>query len=156
MAKNNYRAQVNQYANREEAVRKARGNPNKNVHTKKKNSNYGGYTAGNYVVDKIGEKVKKQEHVQLPAWMRIALAVDFVVLIVLLVLRLTVLKDNEIMAQVTTLMLGVTCAALFYIRRFKHQQKSAGYTVIQVLLCIVAVLYIGMSVIGLLTYAGLI
>ena len=156
MSKNNYRAQVNQYANREEAARKARGNPNKNVHTKKKNSNYGGYTAGNYVVDKIGQKVKEQEHVQLPTWMKVALVADFAVLIVLLVLRLTVLKDNEIMAQVTTLMLGVTCAALFYIRRFKHQNKNGTYKAIQVLLCVVAIVYIAMSTIGLLTYAGLI
>lgn len=156
MAKNNYRATVNQYANREEAVRKARGNPNKNVHTKKKNSNYGGYTAGNYVVDKIGQKVKEQEHVQLPTWMKAALIADFAVLLVLLVLRLTVLKENAVVADITTLMLGVTCAALFYIRRFKHQQKTAMYKVIQVLLCVVAVLYIGMSVISLLTHAGLI
>ncbi len=39
MAKNNYQMNVNQYANQEEAKRKARGNPNKNVHQKKKNSN---------------------------------------------------------------------------------------------------------------------
>lgn len=156
MAKNNYRTTVNQYANREEAVRKAKGNPNKNVHAKKKNSNYGGYTYGHYVADKIGRKVKEQEHVQLPTWMRVALIVDFAVLIVLLVLRLTVLKENMVVAQVTTLMLGVTCAVLFYIRRFKHQQKGGMYKVIQVLLCIVAVIYIAMGVIGLLTYGGVI
>lgn len=46
MSKNSYRPGVNQYANQEEARRKARGNPNKNVHQKKKNSNYAGY-AGN-------------------------------------------------------------------------------------------------------------
>mgnify|MGYP003183648589 CR=1 FL=1 len=44
MAKNSYKANVNQYANQEEAIRKAKGNPNKNIHSKKKNSNYGGYT----------------------------------------------------------------------------------------------------------------
>ena len=43
MSKNSYRPGVNQYANQEEARRKARGNPNKNVHQKKKNSNYAGY-----------------------------------------------------------------------------------------------------------------
>ena len=46
MAKNNYRMNVNQYANQEDNIRKAKGNPNKNIHHKKKNSNYGGYTAG--------------------------------------------------------------------------------------------------------------
>ena len=49
MAKNSYKANVNQYANQEEAIRKAKGNPNKNIHSKKKNSNYGGYTTGAYM-----------------------------------------------------------------------------------------------------------
>lgn len=49
MAKNSYKANENQYANQEEAIRKAKGNPNKNIHSKKKNSNYGGYTTGAYM-----------------------------------------------------------------------------------------------------------
>ena len=44
MAKNKVYSQINQYANREEEIRKAKGNPNKNNHAKKKNSNYGGYS----------------------------------------------------------------------------------------------------------------
>ena len=31
MAKNSYKANVNQYANQEEAIRKAKGNPNNRV-----------------------------------------------------------------------------------------------------------------------------
>ena len=46
MAKNKDYSQINQYANRQEEIRKAKGNPNKNNHAKKKNSNYSGYTAG--------------------------------------------------------------------------------------------------------------
>ena len=44
MAKNSqiYSAN-NPYGNRDEEIRKAKGNPNKNIHAKKKNSNYGGY-----------------------------------------------------------------------------------------------------------------
>ena len=45
-----------QYANREEEIRKAKGNPNKNNHSQKKNSNYGGYTgsgAGAYMAQKL-------------------------------------------------------------------------------------------------------
>ena len=46
MAKNSqiYSAN-NPYGNRDEEIRKAKGNPNKNIHAKKKNSNYGGYNA---------------------------------------------------------------------------------------------------------------
>ena len=39
MAKNNYKMNVNQYANQEGSIRNAKGNLNKNVHHKKKNSN---------------------------------------------------------------------------------------------------------------------
>ena len=56
MAKNKVYSQVNQYANREEEIRKAKGNPNKNNHSKKKNSNYGGYSAGSYMAQKIYTK----------------------------------------------------------------------------------------------------
>ena len=35
MAKNKAYSQINQYANREEEIRKAKGNPNKNNHSKK-------------------------------------------------------------------------------------------------------------------------
>ena len=62
MAKNKVYSQVNQYANREEEIRKAKGNPNKNNHSKKKNSNYGGYTpgAGAYMAQKLAEKGRQQ------------------------------------------------------------------------------------------------
>ena len=59
MAKNKVYSQINQYANREEEIRKAKGNPNKNNHSKKKNSNYGGYNsngAGASMVQKMAEK----------------------------------------------------------------------------------------------------
>ena len=49
MAKNKIYSNINPYPNREEEIRKAKGNPNKNNHSKKKNSNYGGYTAGTYM-----------------------------------------------------------------------------------------------------------
>ena len=58
MAKNSYKANVNQYANQEEAIRKAKGNPNKNIHSKKKNSNYGGYTTGAYMVTNPKKKIR--------------------------------------------------------------------------------------------------
>ena len=87
MSKNSYRPGVNQYANQEEARRKARGNPNKNVHQKKKNSNYAGY-AGNPVTQKIIEKANQQERVKLPTWLNIWLAVLFAAIIVVLILRL--------------------------------------------------------------------
>ena len=156
MAKNNYRMNVNQYANQEEAKRKARGNPNKNVHQKKKNSNYGGYTAGNYMAQKIMDKAAQQERVQLPTWLKIWLGVVFGALLVVLVLRLAVYKDSVLLNSLSSLLLGLACLSLFYIRRFKHTKKdSTLYKAITVLLTICGVLYTVMGAVGLLILAGI-
>ena len=57
MAKNSqiYSAN-NPYGNRDEEIRKAKGNPNKNIHAKKKNSNYGGYNGAAEKAHKAAEE----------------------------------------------------------------------------------------------------
>ena len=157
MAKNKTYSQVNQYANREEEIRKAKGNPNKNNHSKKKNSNYGGYSAGSYMTQKLAEKAKQQERVKLPLWLNITLIALFAAIGVTLVLRFTVYKDNQLMNYISSLLLGVTCLVLFYTRRFKHTQKnSAFYTIVTVLLTVMGVVYTGMGILGILTMFGII
>ena len=156
MAKNKAQVNVNQYANQEEAKRKARGNPNKNVHQKKKNSNYGGYTAGNYMAQKIMDKAAQQERVQLPTWLKVWLGVVFGALLVVLVLRLAVYKDSVLLNSLSSLLLGLACLSLFYIRRFKHTKKdSTLYKAITVLLTVCGVLYTVMGAVGLLILAGI-
>ena len=157
MAKNKVYSQINQYANREEEIRKAKGNPNKNNHAKKKNSNYGGYSAGSYMTQKLVEKAKQQERVKLPLWLNITLIALFAAIGVTLVLRFTVYKDNQLMNYISSLLLGVTCLVLFYTRRFKHTQKnSAFYTIVTVLLTVMGVVYTGMGILGILTMFGII
>lgn len=156
MAKNKAQVNVNHYANQEEAIRKAKGNPNKNVHHKKKNSNYGGYTAGNYMAQKIMDKAAQQERVQLPTWLKVWLGVVFGALLVVLVLRLAVYKDSALLNSLSSLLLGLACLSLFYIRRFKHTKKdSTLYKAITVLLTICGVLYTVMGAVGLLILAGI-
>lgn len=156
MAKNKAQVNVNHYANQEEAIRKAKGNPNKNVHHKKKNSNYGGYTAGNYMAQKIMDKAAQQERVQLPTWLKIWLGVVFGALLVVLVLRLAVYKDSVLLNILSSLLLGLACLSLFYIRRFKHTKKdSTLYKAITVLLTICGALYTVMGAVGLLILAGI-
>ena len=156
MAKNKAQVNVNHYANQEEAIRKAKGNPNKNVHHKKKNSNYGGYTAGNYMAQKIMDKAAQQERVQLPTWLKVWLGVVFGALLVVLVLRLAVYKDRVLLNSLSSLLLGLACLSLFYIRRFKHTIKdSTLYNAITVLLTICGVLYTVMGAVGLLILAGI-
>lgn len=142
MAKNSYKANVNQYANQEEAVRKAKGNPNKNIHSKKKNSNYGGYTTGAYMAQKVAEKVNQQEKVKLPTWLNVTLIAEFAVVLVILILRLTAFKDSAVMTHLSSLTLGITCGTLFYIRKYKHTKKtSAMYSIITILLVVMCLLY---------------
>ena len=157
MAKNKDYSQINQYANRQEEIRKAKGNPNKNNHAKKKNSNYGGYTAGHYMADKLTSKAAQQERVKLPMWLNITLGALFAAVLTTLILRMTVLKDSMPLNYLSALLLGVTCLVLFYIRRFRHTKKSGAlYTVITILLSVMGVVYTGMGIIGLLTIAGII
>lgn len=156
MAKNNYRMNVNQYANQEENIRKAKGNPNKNVHHKKKNSNYGGYTTGSYMAQKIMDKANQQERVKLPTWLKVWLGVLFAGIIVVLVLRLTVYQDSILLNSLSSLLLGIACLSLFYIRRFKHTKKDSGlYKAITVILTICGIVYTFMGAVGLLTLAGI-
>lgn len=156
MAKNNYRMNVNQYANQEENIRKAKGNPNKNVHHKKKNSNYGGYTAGNYMAQKIMDKASQQERVKLPTWLKVWLGVLFAGIIVVLLLRLTVYKDSILLNSLSSLLLGIACLSLFYIRHFKHTKKDSGlYKAVTVILTLCGVVYTFMGAVGLLTLAGI-
>ena len=157
MAKNKIYSNINPYPNREEEIRKAKGNPNKNNHSKKKNSNYSGYTAGTYMAGKLAEKARQQERVKLPMWLNITLIALFAAIAVTLILRFTVYKDNLLVNYISSLLLGVTCLVRFYTRRFKHTKKnSAMYSIVTVLLTVMGVVYTGMGLLGILTMFGII
>ena len=155
MAKNNYKMNVNQYSNQAEQIRKAKGNPNKNVHAKKKNSNYGGYSTGSYMAQKLVDKANQQERVKLPTWLNVTLGVEFAAVLIVLILRMTAFKDSSMLTHLSSLLLGVTCGTLFYIRKYKHTKKNSGlYTVITIVLVIMCLLYTTFGVLGLLGFLG--
>ena len=89
MAKNN--TPQDPYVRQQAAIRKAKGNPNKNVHHKKNNSNYGG---GDYQKAKAAQAAKKPERIKMPLWLKIFLGVLFAMLATALVLRMTEMKRN--------------------------------------------------------------
>lgn len=155
MAKNSYKATVNQYANQEEAIRKAKGNPNKNIHSKKKNSNYGGYTTGAYMAHKVAETVSKQERVKLPTWLNVTLGVEFAAVMAVLILRLTAFKESALMTHLSSVLLGVTCGTLFYIRKYKNTKKTGAlYSIITIVLVVMCLLYTTFGLLGLLGFFG--
>ena len=71
----------------------------------------------------------------------------FGVLSVLLVLE--PLKDNLLMNYVTSRLLGLACAALFYTRQYNSAKKESKlYGVVCVILAIMAIIYGGMGLLG--------
>ena len=158
MAKNTQYTMTNHYANQDEQIRKAKGNPNKNNHSKKKNSNYRGYNAtgtGAYVANKIGKKMENREKVQLPKTTKIVLFALFAAVVVLLILRMAVWPDNLWLTNISSLLLGIACLTLFYVRKHHHKKKSgSGYAMITLLLTIFGVLYTVIGAGGLLAQMG--
>ena len=56
----------------------------------------------------------------------------------------------------SSLLLGIACLSLFYIRRFKHTKKeSPVYKIIPVVLTVCVVIYTFMGAVGLLSLAGI-
>ena len=150
MAKNN--APKDAYTRQQEAIRKAKGNPNKNVHHKKNNSNYGG---GDYLKEKAAQKAAKPDKPKLPKWLKITPGRT--------VRRTDGSADpahdgvqGQLVYELPDLAApGLACAALFYTRRFRNTQKEGAlYTIVSVILAIMAVIYGGMGLLGILRYLG--
>ena len=80
----------------------------------------------------------------------------FGVLAAALILRMTVYKDSLFMNYLTSLLLGLACAVLFYTRRFRNTRKDGKlYNVVSVVLAIMALIYGIMGLAGLLSYFGI-
>lgn len=149
---NHYQNNEDPYARQERAKQKAKGNPNKNVHHKKNNSNYQGAVMAKMLADKAA----KREKVILPLWLKIVIAAMLVSVIVVLILRLAVYKDSLFLTYLSSLLLGLSCAVLFYTRRFFHKKKdSRMYGFITIVLAVMAIIYIFSGATGLLHMAGL-
>lgn len=154
MAKKNENASM--YVNTKEAIRKAKGNPNKNVHAKKNGSNYGGYSAEK--TEKVTKPSETGNRMNLPKSWKIALIADLIVIMALIIMRATPLKDNHVLGYVTTLVLGLSCGGFFCYRKIyrKAADRDTWFNVIQVILFLVAAFYIFMSIMGFLNLLGLI
>lgn len=146
MAKNNIGP--NNLDQQQANIRKAKGNPNKNVHQKKNGSNYKGYAAAQKEAQaaQAGRKPAKNK---LPVWVIITMAVIFVVLIAVLALMNTVMKDNLIFSQVASMIIGVSCGVLFYMRRFTKSPDSKFQDILYVILAVMAVVMTFMGAYGL-------
>ena len=130
-------------------IRKAKGNPNKNVHQKKNGSNYKGYAAAKQEAEAAKAKGRREKS-KLPTWVSISMTVIFVVLVAILVLMNTVMKDNLIFGQIATIVIGVCCGMLFYMRRYTKNPDSKFQDVLYIILAVMAVVLTFMGVYGLM------
>ena len=147
MAKNNY--DPNNFDQQQANIRKAKGNPNKNVHQKKNGSNYKGYAAAKREAE-AAKVSKKHEKNKLPVWVIVTMAVIFIVLVAILVLMNTTMKDNLVFGQIATIIIGVCCGVLFYMRRYTKDPDSKFQDVLYVILAVMAVVMTFMGAYGLL------
>ena len=146
MAKNNYTP--NNLDQQQAAIRKAKGNPNKNVHQKKNGSNYKGYAAAKQEAE-AARTAARRERKKYPIWVTVTMAVIFVVLIAVLVLMNTTMKDNLIFSQISSMVIGISCGVLFYMRRFTKNPDSKFQDILYVILAVMAVVMTFMGAYGL-------
>lgn len=152
MAKSNNK-NVNQlttgdYQKTQENIRKAKGNPNKNVHQKKNGSNYKGYTAAKKAAE--AERIAhRSDQAKMPLWVSLTMVAIFVILVVVLILMNSTFKDNSIFAQISSIVIGSCCGVLFYLRRFNVRPDSKFQKILYTVLAVMAVVYIFMGGYGL-------
>ncbi len=139
----------NNYDQQQANIRKAKGNPNKNVHQKKNGSNYKGYAAAKLEAE-AAKAEKQREKNRLPMWVTITMAAIFAVLVVILVLMNTTFKDNLLFGQIATILIGVSCGILFYMRNYTKNPNSKFQDILYVILAVMAVVMIVMGSYGLI------
>ena len=143
------------YAQQQENIRKARGNPNKNVHRKKNGSNYGG---ADYVAQRQARKQEEQTRSRrtglfdlTPAG-RIVFTVLLVATIVMMILGNSSLKDTLAGRYVPSLLVGLTCCFLAYngFLNRNNVEKTTRQKVLQWVLTGFGILYTFLGLSGLL------
>lgn len=147
MAKKNY--DPNNFGQRQAEIRKAKGNPNKNVHHKKNNSNYKGYVAAKKEAE-TAAKSARDNRAKQPFWVSATMVGVFVLLIVIVILMNGALKDNLVFGQASMLIIGVCCAVIAYLNRFGQRPDSKLQKGIGIVLTVMAVIYIVMGAYGLM------
>ncbi|MBR5217942.1 MAG: hypothetical protein IKV68_06240 [Oscillospiraceae bacterium] len=122
-------------------------NPNKNVHQKKKNSNYKGYVAAKQEAE--AAKNPKPARPKVPFWVSFTMFAIFALLIVVLVLTNGVMKDNQYFAQGSMLIIGASCGVISFLNRFYQRENSKLQNGLSIALAVMAVVYVVMGGYGL-------
>ena len=130
-------------------IRKAKGNPNKNVHQKKNGSNYKGYATAKKEAEAASAS-RRHEKAKYPVWVTVSMAVIFVLLVVILILMNTAWKDNLVFGQIATIIIGACCGVLFSMRRYTKNPDSKFQDVLYIVLAVMSVVLIAIGGYGLM------
>ena len=156
MAKNKGFTATPDYARQQENMRKAKGNPNKNSHHKRKNSNYGGvdHQAQKASARMEAQNRRKESIFDMTPTGRIAFFVLLAIMLVLMILGMNTYKGNALVSFLSSLFTGATCGLLAY-TAFSNKKKgktaSTFQTVLVWVLAGLGVLYGGTGIIGLVS-----
>ena len=125
-------------------IQKAKGNPNKNIHHKKNNSNYGGYQNPEKVA--AAQREREQEE-KMPLGVKIALGVSMAVMLLMVILLGGPLKGNVLAGHITSVLSGAACLVVFYSQRWSVH-KSKFLTVMGSILLFLGAIFICMGCYG--------
>ncbi len=138
----------------QEARRKAKGNPNKNVHHKKKNSNYGGFDTQAKKAAERQKAASRSKQPPIPRSAKITLLVLMGALAVLLVLNNTALKGSAVSANIAALLIGALCCYMAYVNYFLRKLRGGIHGVLTVILVVLGAVYALMSLAALAALMG--
>ena len=143
MAKNSPVSEMN------EARRKAIGNPNKNKHHKKNGSNYHPDRPAPQTV--VAERAPQRSWKNLPAWGRGLFFGMLGTLVLVLILRLAIFPDSLLVGHITSLVLGLSCIGLYFMRRETSSHSGTPTSILNLILIGMGLLYLFMGAGGLYT-----
>ena len=141
--------------NQQDMIRKAKGNPNKNIHHKKNGSNYGGRSVSELQAEKAQKNNPQRE--PLPTGVKWALIASVGAMMITLILRLAVFPTSEVASCLASLFLGIACLVIFYTRKYTMKDKKGFfYTFLSILLIVIGIAYTLISLLGLATFFGIV
>ncbi len=153
MAKNTYKGyNPADFTQQQENIRKAKGNPNKNIHHKKNGSNYGGYaSAAKKKAERVAPPERKRESIfEMNRTQWIIFAVLLATAVVGVILSNTALKGSSVALYLPAVLMGLPCIFLAYVGFTNRDRKRTTFQTILLVLLALCGLYAIFGLMGLL------
>ena len=153
MAKTKYKGyNPGDFSQQQENIRKAKGNPNKNIHARKNGSNYGGYaSAAKKEAERKEHFERKRESIfDMTRTQGIVFVVLLAVAVTGVILASTVFKDTNTGKFLPSVAMGIPCCYLAYVGFTNRQKKRSAFQTILLVLLAACGLYALVGLLGLL------